>query len=175
MSINASKRVVCTISAFLLAGTIAGCNFNQAAQPAPGQDQSVRQQAANQTPAADQNQTPAANQNQDNRVQIAQQAADKIVQLPGVSTANVLVTQNNAYVAAVLQDRNGQMTQDMEGQIAQQVKATDTNIQNVYVSTNPDFVQRVNSYVADVGAGRPVAGFFEQFTEMVTRLFPNPR
>ncbi|MFE5317538.1 YhcN/YlaJ family sporulation lipoprotein [Paenibacillus sp. NPDC056579] len=163
MSNHTSKMVVCTISAFLLAGSLTACTRNQAAQPAP--NQSVRQQAASPTPAAI----------QDNRIQVARQAADKIVQLPGVKSANVLVTQNNAYVAAVLKDGTGQLTRDMEGQIAQQVKSTDGNVHNVYVSTNPDFVQRVNNYAADVAAGRPVSGFFAEFTEMVKRVFPNPR
>lgn len=110
----------------------------------------------------------------DNRIQVADRAATKITQIRGVKQANVLVTQRTAYVAAML-DNNQQLSRDIEDQIAQQVRTVDSNIQNVYVSTNPDFIGRVNSYVADVQQGRPVAGFFEEFTEMVQRIFPNAR
>lgn len=140
-----------------------GCTINDNNQ--------VRQQGTNMQQTLDQPQ-----KTMDNRVQIANQAVEKITQLSGVRQANVLVTERNAYVAANIDaNQGGQITRDMEDQIAQQVRAADPNIQNVYVSTNPEFVDRVNTYVADVGQGRPVAGFFEEFNEMVRRIFPNAR
>lgn len=108
------------------------------------------------------------------RVEIANQAANKIVsEVPSVQSANVLVTRRNAYVAAVLENNQTQLSQEVEAQIAEKVRATDANIQNVYVSVNPDFVGRVTSYVNDVQAGRPVSGFVKEFAEMVRRIFPN--
>lgn len=112
--------------------------------------------------------------NADNRIQVAQRAADLITRVPGVRQANVLVTQRNAYVAALL-DNNRRLTREVEDRIAQQVRKADPNVQNVYVSTNPEFVDRINAYVIDVQQGRPVAGFVEQFNEMVQRIFPNAR
>jgi YhcN/YlaJ family sporulation lipoprotein len=139
---------------------MAGCmNNNQAQQPG------VQTQQAQDQPRT----------NVDNRIQIADQAAEKIVKVKGVRQANVLVTQRNAYVAAVVDANQGQLSPETEAQIAKQVRATDPNIQNVYVSTNPEFVDRVNRYVTDIGQGRPVAGFFEEFNEMVQRIFPNAR
>jgi YhcN/YlaJ family sporulation lipoprotein len=132
----------------------------------------MKQQGAP-TPITQNQYQPRANV--DNRVQIAEQAASKLTQLNGIKAANVLVTGRNAYVAAAVNTSQNQLTQDLENQIAGQVKATDPNIQNVYVSTNPEFVDRVRTYVADVGQGRPVAGFFEQFSEMVRRIFPSPK
>lgn len=114
-------------------------------------------------------------ENMDHSIQVADQAADKIVDINGVRQANVLVTQRKAYVFAVLDDNQGKLTREVEDQIAQQVRATDPNIENVYVSTNPDLADRINTYVDDVQQGRPVAGFVEQFNEMVQRLFPNDR
>ncbi|MBD0382162.1 YhcN/YlaJ family sporulation lipoprotein [Paenibacillus sp. WST5] len=149
-----------------------GCTVNNA------NDDQVRQQGTQQGThiQQDRNQDQdQANGNNDNRVQVAQQAADKLTQLNGIRQANVLVTRRNAYVAAGVDTNQTQLTPDLENQIAQQVKSTDPNIQNVYVSTNPEFVDRVNTYVADVGQGRPVAGFFEQFNDMVQRIFPNAR
>ncbi|MCS7461965.1 YhcN/YlaJ family sporulation lipoprotein [Paenibacillus doosanensis] len=157
------QSMVCALSVVLLAGAAAGCAKNQAAQPSPNQGGTARQQTVNQSPTTI----------QDSRIMVANQAAEKIAQLPGIKSANVLVTQHNAYVAAILKDTTvRQVSQDVENQIAQQVKSSDPNIHNVYVSTNPDFVQRVNTYVADVGAGRPVSGFVNEFAEMVKRVFP---
>jgi YhcN/YlaJ family sporulation lipoprotein len=130
----------------------------------------IRQQGTHMQQAT--NPSPA---NVDNRIQIANQAAEKIIKLDGVSKANVLVSRQNAYVAAALHTNQGQLNRTMEDQIAQQVRATDPNIQNVYVSTNPEFVDRVNTYVTDVKQGRPVAGFFEGFSEMIQRVFPTAR
>ena len=86
----------------------------------------------------------------------------------------MLVTKRNAYVAAVLKNEQ-QLTRDIEDQIANQVRATDPNIQNVYVSTSPELVDRFNTYVLDVQQGRPVAGFVDQFKEIVARVFPTAK
>jgi YhcN/YlaJ family sporulation lipoprotein len=105
------------------------------------------------------------------RVQIATQASEKIAQMNVVKTANVLITGKNAYVAVVL-NPNQPLSPDLENQIAQQVKSTDPTIQNVYISANPDFVSRVQTYVNDIRQGRPVTGFYDEFTEIVRRVFP---
>jgi YhcN/YlaJ family sporulation lipoprotein len=110
----------------------------------------------------------------EHRIDIAKQAADNITRIPGVRSANVLVTTRNAYVAAVL-TANNPLSSEMENRIAQRVRTTDPNINNVYVSTNPDFVNRINTYVRDVQQGRPVTGFFEEFNRMIQRVFPQPR
>ncbi|MBP1155180.1 MULTISPECIES: YhcN/YlaJ family sporulation lipoprotein [unclassified Paenibacillus] len=143
-----------------------GCTNPQQGQ---GNGQQVQQQAAP-------NQSFRPMSETEERVEIADQAASKIVsEVPSIKSANVLVTRRNAYVAAVLENSQAQMTQEVENQIAEKVRATDANIQNVYVSVNPDFVGRVNSYVNDVQAGRPISGFVKEFSEMVRRIFPNAR
>jgi YhcN/YlaJ family sporulation lipoprotein len=109
------------------------------------------------------------------RIEVADQAALKIVSIPGVKQANVLVTQKNAYVAAVLDGGQNQLSREIEDQIAFKVKETEPSIQNVYVSTNPNFVERINAYVVDVQQGRPITGFLEEFNELVQRIFPNAR
>lgn len=111
----------------------------------------------------------------DNRVEVAKSAADKITKINGVKSANVLVAKRNAYVAAVTNVGQTGITPQLEKQIADQVRSADPNIQKVYVSTNPEFVNRVNQYVTDVGQGRPIAGFFQEFSEMVQRVFPSAR
>ncbi|WP_078380367.1 YhcN/YlaJ family sporulation lipoprotein [Sutcliffiella halmapala] len=110
------------------------------------------------------------------RLAIADRAADKITDLNEVRSCNVVVTNRNAYVAAVLENGNqDEVTREVERKIADQVKATDSNIRNVYVSVNPEFVDRMDGYANDLREGRPIGGFFDEFTETIERIFPTNR
>jgi YhcN/YlaJ family sporulation lipoprotein len=115
------------------------------------------------------------NDNQ-NRMAVADKAAEKIVSMREVDQANVIVTDNNAYVAAKLANHNGnRLEKDIENKISDVVKSTDQNIDNVYVSVNPDFYERTTSYANDIRNGRPIAGFFDEFNTLVRRVFPTER
>ncbi|GGF16491.1 lipoprotein YhcN [Halobacillus andaensis] len=109
--------------------------------------------------------------------QVAERAADRITKdVEGIEDAYVLKTRDNAYVAAVLDNENGEsdeVSDETEKQITDIVKDTDQDIDNVYISTNPDFVDLTNNYVNDADEGEPVEGFFRQFGEMVDRIFPD--
>ena len=107
-------------------------------------------------------------------VDIAQEAAEKVAAIPEVSRANVLLMGGNAYVAAVV-DQGGQLHADLEKRIADTVRASRADVANVYVSTNPGFVQMATDYIHNFQEGRPVTGFIQRFTEMVERLFPTAR
>lgn len=109
--------------------------------------------------------------NTSSRMRVADRAVRKIVSLPEVTDANVIVTDNNAYVAARLND-NRDLSRDIERKIADQVKAADRDINDVYVSVNPDFYDRMTNYSNDIRSGRPITGFFDEFTETVRRIFP---
>ncbi|NOU92695.1 YhcN/YlaJ family sporulation lipoprotein [Paenibacillus sp. LMG 31456] len=156
---GSQKFLIVTVAAMSI--LISGCSTPKA--------NNVKQQS---TPIKQQQvQQPG---NTESRIQIANEAAAKITELGIAKQVNVLVTKRKAYVAAVL-NNNQQITRDVEEKIANQVRATDPNIQNVYVSTNPDLVNRFNTYVMDVKEGRPVTGFIDQFNEIVYRIFPNSR
>jgi YhcN/YlaJ family sporulation lipoprotein len=160
MLTNATKVMVLLVLSFSVF-TI-GCS-NKAANQVKQQGTHV-QQVPNQVPMK-----------MENRFDIAQAAADRIARLNGVKSANVLVTNRNAYVAAVVNIPSNQVTRTLEDQIAKEVRATDPNIQNVYVSTNPEFVDRVRQYVDDVRRGRPVSGFFDELSTIIQRIFPVAR
>lgn len=64
------------------------------------------------------------------------------------------------------------VTQEMKDKIAAEVKKYNTNIKNVYVSANPDFVERADYYAEEVRAGHPLKGFAQEFGTMVERIFP---
>lgn len=67
---------------------------------------------------------------------------------------------------------NDNISGDLKAHISNAVKKEDPSCNNVYVSANPDFVNRMNEYSKQVGAGHPIAGFANEFSEMVYRLFP---
>ncbi|EDL63886.1 YhcN [Bacillus sp. SG-1] len=110
------------------------------------------------------------------RMEVADQAANKVKGLKEVQEANVIVTDNNAFVAVMLKDNaEGEVTKQIEKKISNAVKEADQDIENVYVSSNPDFVDRMRNYGNDIQDGDPVEGLFEEFSEMTRRVFPNAR
>ncbi|MFO1443773.1 YhcN/YlaJ family sporulation lipoprotein [Bacillus sp. Bva_UNVM-123] len=109
--------------------------------------------------------------NATSRMRVADRAADKIASMPEVDSANVIVTDNNAYVGARL--ANGKnLSRNLERKIADQVKSADRDINDVYISVNPDFYDRVTNYSNDIRNGKPIEGFFDEFTNTIKRVFP---
>ncbi len=122
------------------------------------------------------NNDTANNNNNDRNIDLADDVADKVVGLKEVDDASVLVTNRNAYVAVKLSGQgNKEMTKDVQKKIADKVRNTNHNFDNVYISENPDFYDRMRGYGNDIRNGRPVGGFFDEFTDTVQRVFPNAR
>lgn len=168
------------------------------------------------------------------RMEMSQDIADKLANMPEVNSAYVLLTEKNAYVAVVV-DNNAANTNDMrtpdrtgtlnrnraraltgnntgmtgdntgltgagnlvsprdgitgnrdtiygrtndtvsdalKNKIAQEVKAVKPDIRNVYVSANPEFVNRMTGYSERFRNGQPLRGMILQFNTMVERIFP---
>lgn len=64
------------------------------------------------------------------------------------------------------------VTRDLKDKIATVVKKYNSNVKSVYVSANPDFVERAEFYAQEVRAGHPLKGFANEFRTMVERIFP---
>jgi hypothetical protein len=65
------------------------------------------------------------------------------------------------------------VTKEIKDKIAAEVKKHDARINAVYVSANPDFVERFNVYATEARAGHPIKGFVDEFRTMVERIFPS--
>ncbi len=118
----------------------------------------------------------AAGDNADNdtKMAVAEEAADRVADLEEIDNATVIVTDHTAYAAVVLHDNaQDEITSELEDKVADEVRKTDNNIDNVYVSMNPDFVERMSDYVTKINEGHPISGFFEEFTESVRNVFPD--
>ncbi|MEX2415704.1 MAG: YhcN/YlaJ family sporulation lipoprotein [Paenibacillaceae bacterium] len=152
------------------------------------------------------------------RMEISDKIADSLTAMDEVDTATVLLTDQNAYVAVVLDngtgygaanlgrnvgkgntanlgakrtpnamgnnattDRMGRqgpgkgdegLTDDLKANIAQKVKSVEPNVENVYVSANPDFVGRMRGYGERFQNGQPIRGMIIEFNTLVKRIFP---
>lgn len=161
---------------------ITGCTMNNGARGDAGDRNDTRVQNFDNNPANDtddriiQNDDNNRNNMDDSQMRVAAEAQRKVEALTEVRRANVIVTNRNAYVGVVLtDDSDGEVRKDIENKISDQVKSTDNKIQNVYISSNPDFVKRMREYGDDLENGRPIRGLFDEFNEMVQRVFPTER
>ena len=177
------KKISLFLTVMLLSLSLMGCNFNKAKNNTANDtaDTNIDQQANND------------NVNNDNNIgetklAVAKDAADRITELDGVESASVMVTDRNAYAAVVLKgdntvnntetnnDKNNPdqvLSSDLENKIAEKVREANNEIENVYVSLNPEFVDRMTGYVDKINEGEPVAGFFDEFSEAMRRVFPD--
>ncbi|ADE68959.1 MULTISPECIES: YhcN/YlaJ family sporulation lipoprotein [Priestia] len=178
------KYLLGVLSTILSVGFLFGCNDKKdEAEPDPTEEPSEQraQNARNNNDLRDVGYQPDRdrNDNVDNnqtRLKVADEAADRIAKLDEVDNANVIVTNRNAYVAVVLKNEaNGEVTDPLKEKISDQVRATDRDIRNVYVSSDPDFVNRMEGYGNRINEDATRNGLFEDFTETVRRVFPNTR
>lgn len=165
----------------LFGALITGCGVGQGNQ-ANQENENNGSETQNQANRRNGNDMQAQNVNYNNvnnnqsRMEVADEVAETVNELEEVKQANVIVTNRNAYVAVVLDEQpKGEIRKEVENRISDKVKSTDPNIQNVFVSANPDFVDRMTDYGDKIQEGRPVEGLFEEFTEMTQRVFPNAR
>lgn len=130
------------------------------------------------------------------RVEMSEEIAEQVADLSEVARANVLLTDENAYIAVVLANNAEQQTEknvnkrnradgmnrmfnqtdevtdQIKDKIANEVKSVNPDVNNVFVSANPDFMERMNGFVDQVQDGRPIRGFINEFNTLVERIFP---
>ncbi|MEK4028422.1 YhcN/YlaJ family sporulation lipoprotein [Pseudobacillus sp. FSL P4-0506] len=109
-----------------------------------------------------------------NGMAVSDRAENRLEKLKEVRTAKVIVTDQNAYAAVLLSNgKQDQLTNQLEEKVANEVRKADPNVKKVYVSANPDFVQRMQGYGDKIDEGRPITGLFDEFTDTVRRVFPD--
>lgn len=160
------KKIVQISLALLFIGTLMGCGMNK-------EEKVVEDNGTTNEPIVkDDEVVKDDGVTTDQKVELADDVSDKIVGMEEVESANVFVTDNNAYVAVVLKNCTN-ATEELETKIADEARATNADFKNVYVSTNPDFSKEFTDYGDKIRAGEPVEGFFEEFSDTVKRVFPD--
>lgn len=125
------------------------------------------------------------------RYQVADDVAKKVKEVEGVDDAYVFTTDNNAFVAidmkndddnsgnngmgntATGDNNNNDVTDKVKKDVEKAVRSVDEDIDNVYVSADPDFLGMAKDYNNKIDEGQPVKGFFLEFGNMLNRVFPN--
>ncbi|WP_010529833.1 YhcN/YlaJ family sporulation lipoprotein [Lentibacillus jeotgali] len=84
---------------------------------------------------------------------------------------------NNANIDGITNNNNnnnegGEITDAVKEEISGIVRTVDPDVDNVYVSTNPDFFDLAGNYANDADSGEPVEGLFDQMGNMIERVFP---
>ena len=114
--------------------------------------------------------------NKQTQPSVADLAAKKITYLPEIDDATVIVNDNNAYVAVKMErSPQNKLTSDLENKIAKRTKAANRNVDNVYISTNPDFYDQMNTYSRVIRNGGLTSGFLDAFSDTIRRVFPNAK
>ena len=109
--------------------------------------------------------------------EVSEDIADRVTsEVDEVENAYVLTMGDNAYVACHLNrgtdSTENELSDQLEREVTRAVKDSNNSIDNVYVSSNPDFIDLTSNYMRDIDRGEPIEGFVDQFTEMIERLFP---
>ncbi|TQR16594.1 YhcN/YlaJ family sporulation lipoprotein [Psychrobacillus vulpis] len=159
----------------LLISSLMGCGMNKNANDNDKNDTAnnttdttVNEGTTNDQTTTNENATGTSEQ----KLELADDVADKITEMDEVESANVIVTNNNAYVGVMLKE-GVDGNEELENKIADQARATNADFNNVYVSTNPDFAEQFTEYGEKIRANEPVEGFFEEFTDTIERVFPD--
>lgn len=111
--------------------------------------------------------------NDRNNMRLADDIANRLTNMREVDAATVWLSGNNAYVAVDIEgDREGRVTNKLKDRIGDEVRHMDGNIDNVYVSADPDFFDRMGGYARDIRNGAPIEGMFDEVNETLRRVFP---
>jgi len=175
------KNLWMVLATFLLCLGLVGCGGGD--DTAENNTNTNEETDTNTEETADEQVDETMNGNDEANLERADEAEKKVTDLEEVESATVIITDNNAYVAAVLQEATDgtEWTDDSEGldqinaKISDEVRGTVSDLENVYVSVNPDFVERMNDYADKINAGEPVEGLLEEFNETAKRIFPDAK
>ncbi|SFA91965.1 sporulation lipoprotein, YhcN/YlaJ family [Cohnella sp. OV330] len=106
-------------------------------------------------------------------LEMDQKIADKLAARSDVQSAYVVRSDRNAYVA-IMSEGHGdhELTSKLKGEIADEVKAQSPATDHVYVSSNPEWGDRMRGYAEQVRQGHPIQGLLTEFNAIVNRIFP---
>lgn len=174
-------KLIRSLSFILLTIAVStGCAMNNGAREDVRDNNDTRVQNYDLTSPSEKKGARILNDNLDYNDEVQMRVHDEVKNnvegLNEVTRAHVIVTDSTAYVAVVLNDdQTGNLRKDIEDKISDRVKSTDKSINNVYVSSNPDFVNRMGDFINKIQNGKPVSGLYDEFNEMVKRVFPTAR
>lgn len=133
------------------------------------------------------NNAAATSPHNNTRMDIDDKIAETVAKMEGIDSAYVMMTDRNVYVAVKLEDAARQhalhtnrygagnesdVDDEVKARIAAKVQELAPDVKNVFVSANPDFVDRMRGYRDRFQAGQPIRGAILEFNRAVERIFP---
>lgn len=106
-------------------------------------------------------------------MEVADNAAERIVALKEISHAEVLVVNKHSYAAVKLVGTVESLTPALKQKIVSQIKNEQIETNRVYISANADVYTQTAKFTEHLRAGRPIELIFDDFSEMVRNHFPN--
>ncbi|WP_110928559.1 YhcN/YlaJ family sporulation lipoprotein [Bacillus massiliglaciei] len=114
------------------------------------------------------------NQHASQALQTSEDITNRLEGMKEVKRAEVILSGKQVYVAAVL-NRGKHLTKELEGKMAAAVQSGDLSVRDVYISTNPSFVHRMDSFVNEMRGGQSVKELENDFHEVVKMVFPDSK
>jgi spore cortex protein len=150
--------LVVTVLSFFLSG----CGFNNHANETEDQQGQISQAKARIL--------NDETEKVDHTIRVSQLAEQYVQKLEEVERANVIYSNNNAYVA-IKPNQYNSLSEVLNQKIADQVRKADNKIHKVYVSVNPDFYTTMTSYAHDIRSGRDKVSLYRDFSNTVMNFF----
>lgn len=113
------------------------------------------------------------------RLEMDPALANRLEALPGVKKAYVLLAGERAYVGIKKEDgRQGTSAEAADvhpmirSRIVQQVRSASPAVKQVYTTTNPEYLARMETYRDASDNGHPIGEFTAEFNALAARIFP---
>lgn len=98
---------------------------------------------------------------------------EEVETMEEVQHATVMVQDKTAYVAIELKrEQTQELDDELKNKVVGLLRATDPEINDIYISSNTDFNTRMHGLARDIERGLPEKGIGESFEQTLRRVFP---
>jgi len=151
-----NKRLSVLLLVFFIVGLLISSGCSAARKPAPTDEPIPNRTRADEVDTAR-----------------AQHITSEINQVNGVQKAMVVVAGRNAYVGLdVKPGLKEEQVHELENIVADQIKGTEEAINTVYVSSDPDFVSRIQKVSQGIAKGDSVTRYADELSDLGRRIKP---
>lgn len=103
----------------------------------------------------------------------AEKVSTEVARLSEIDEATTVVVGDTALIGVSFDAQyQGEMTTRIKDMVADRAKTADSRIQNVWVTADPDLLERVRAIWEQRDGGSAIADITDEFQEIVNRLMP---
>ncbi len=102
--------------------------------------------------------------------QKAERITQKATQVKGVRKAVAVVSDKSAFIGLDLESVEGEADKSVKDEVAKQVKAAESSLETVNVTSDPDLVTRLRNIADGIDEGKPVTTFSEELAEIGRKI-----